>query len=289
VKPAKFRYVAPQTLPEALALLEEHGDEAKVVAGGQSLVPMMNFRLARPEILVDINRIEELSYIEPGENELSVGATTTQRCLEKSDAARVACRAVPQALRHVGHIQTRNRGTVGGSVAHADPAAEIPAVLLAAEGSVRLASAGAERWVDAADFFLGPYETVVEPNEILVEVRIPTPADAVSGFMEVAPRMGDFATCGVAAFVRFQPGSDVVDRVALAAVGVDSRPVRLPSAEDLLVGHELSADAVDAAAAASRDDVDPMPDLHSDASFRRRLLSALVARVLGDVRYAATA
>jgi aerobic carbon-monoxide dehydrogenase medium subunit len=288
MKPAKFRYAAPRTLPEALALLDEHGDDAKVIAGGQSLVPMMNFRLARPEVLVDVNRIEELSYIERDEDVLSVGATTTQRCLERSDVAGLACRAVPQALRHVGHVQTRNRGTVGGSVAHADPAAEIPAVLLASEGSVRLASVDSERWVDAREFFLGPYETVIDPTEILVEVRIPAPADVVSGFMEVAPRMGDFATCGVAAAVQFAPDSDVVGRVSLAAVGVDSRPVRLPSAESLLVGHALTADAVHAAAMASKSDVEPMPDLHSDAAFRRRLLSVLVARVLGDVRHAST-
>jgi aerobic carbon-monoxide dehydrogenase medium subunit len=288
VKPAKFSFVAPQSLSDALAVLAEHGDDAKVVAGGQSLIPMMNFRLARPGVLVDISRIAELSYIERRAEELSVGAATTQRSLERSDVATLACRALPQALRHVGHIQTRNRGTVGGSIAHADPAAEIPAVLLAAEGSVRLASLGVERWVDAGDFFLGPYETVIEPTEILVEVRIPAPADVVSGFIEVAPRMGDFATCGVAASVRFRPGTDVVDGIAVAAVGVDSRPVRLPSAEDLLVGHPLSPDAVDAAAIASRADVEPMPDLHSDAAFRRRLLSALVARVLGDVRDAAT-
>jgi carbon-monoxide dehydrogenase medium subunit len=286
VKPAPFRYVAPRTLAEALAVLDEYGDDAKVLAGGQSLVPMMNFRLARPEVLVDINRIAELSYIESADEELRVGATTTQRSLEMSEVARTACRAVPQALRHVGHIQTRSRGTVGGSVAHADPAAEMPAVLLAAGGSVRLASTTAERWIDGRDFFLGPYETVVEPTEILVEIRIPSPAGAVSGFVEVAPRMGDFATCGVAASVRFRPGSDIVEQLGLAAVGVDSRPVRLPTAESLLIGQALSPEAVDAAARASRDDVEPMADLHSDAGFRRRLLSSLVARVLGGLRYA---
>jgi CO/xanthine dehydrogenase FAD-binding subunit len=287
VKPAALSYARPATLAEALSLLEEYGDDAKVLAGGQSLVPMMNFRLARPEILVDIGGIAELSHVTVTDEMLCIGATTTQRAVQTSAEACSAYPALAQAMRHIGHVQTRNRGTFGGSIAHADPSAEIPAVLLAARGSLRLTSAARERWVDASDFFLGPYQTALGPTEILTEVRFPVSARDVSGFVELAPRLGDFATCGVAAVLRFGPDSDKVERASLAAIGVDSRPVRLARVESVLTGRALSDEVVRLAAMAGKEDVEPMPDLHSDAAYRRHLLVVLLSRLLGGLSHAA--
>src|SRR5881628_249850 len=202
MKPAAFDYFTPVTVDEAVALLAEHGGEAKPLAGGQSLIPAMNFRLARPAALVDLNRIPELSYVraEPDGGALVIGAMTRQRALERSDVVRRAAPLMAEAMPYVAHPQIRNRGTVGGSVAHADPAAELPAVTLALEARFRARSRSGERTIPAAEFFKGLLETALEPDELLVEIAIPhSPARSGYAFAEVARRHGDYALVGVAA------------------------------------------------------------------------------------------
>lgn len=214
MKPPPFDYVAPKTVDEALAVLAEHGDEAKVLAGGQSLVPLLNFRLARPSLVVDVNRLHELDYVDGGR----IGALTRMRHVERE-----AHRLLRLAAAHVAHPQIRNRGTIGGSVAHADPAAEIPAALLALDARVRLRSARGERELPVGEFVLGAFATALEPDELLVEIVVPEqPAGARFGFAEFARVHGDFAVAGVAAA-----------GTRLAFLGVADRPVLAAAVEEL--------------------------------------------------------
>ena len=197
MKPAPFDHLPVETVEDAVAALVEHGDRAKVLAGGQSLVPLLNLRLARPAVLVDVNRVAGLDGIEAN-GMLSVGALVRQADALASAAVAEHARLLHEALRHVGHPATRNRGTIGGSIAHADPAAELPAVLLALDGEVDVSGPGGERAIPAADLFLGPFTTSVATNELLTRVRVPRSSDRRFGFAEIARRHGDFALAGAA-------------------------------------------------------------------------------------------
>lgn len=275
MKPARFAYTRPTTLDEAVGLLAEHGDDAKILAGGQSLVPMMNFRLAAPGVVVDVGAVEELRGIGETGGRVVIRAGTRQRAVETSPSVAGACPILPAALAHVGHLQIRERGTFGGSLAHADPAAELAAVALALEAELVLRSARGERSISAGEFFLGPYTTALEADEILVEVRLPSLAGARWAFDEIARRRGDFALAGVCAVAR--NGS-----VALSAFGVAATPTRLHAAEAALGGAE-SGEAVEAAARAASEEIDPIADVHADARLRRLLLGELVRRTLTEV------
>lgn len=259
MKPAPFAYDAPETLDEALVLLAEHGDDAKVLAGGQSLVPLLNFRLVRPARLIDLNRVAGLDGMEHGR----IGAMTRGRAVEReSDVA-----LLRQAVRFSGHAQIRNRGTVGGSCAHADPASELPCALLALDARFRLRSAGGERVLAADDFFLGTFSTALAPDELLVEIEVPArPEDERSAFLEHARVHGDFAIAG-AAILRV-PG----ERLVVSILGGADRPVRveLPDA-----GEEAAADAVR--------DVEPPSDLRASGAYRKALLEELVRRGIREV------
>ena len=278
MKPPPFRYLRPGSVPEVLAALGEFGDEAKVLAGGQSLVPLLNFRLARPSVLIDLQLVEELRGIEAVDGDAVVGAMTIQAEAERSAALRGSCPLLGQALALVGHLQIRNRGTIGGSAAHADPAAELPAALLAldAELVVRAAASG-ERVVPAAEFFRGPFTTAMGPQELLTHVRLPSVAGARTEFLELARRSGDFAVAGVCGIDRGDRGSA---DVALAAIGVGGSPVRLTEAEAVLRGRELTEDLAREAGAAAADAVDPPTDVHADGAYRRELLGVLVRRLV---------
>ncbi len=283
MKPAPFRYFRPATVDEALALLAEHGSEAKPLAGGQSLIPAMNFRLARPQALVDLNRIPELAYIrsQPDGGGLVIGAMTRQRAVERSDAVRRAAPLVAEALPFVAHAQIRNRGTVGGSLAHADPAAELPAVMLALDARFLARSRERERAIPAGEFFRGILETALGPDELLVEVAVPrAPARSGHAFIEVARRHGDYALVGVAALVALdRRGRCEVARIALVSVG--DGPVLATEAAAALTGEEPSAAAIEAAAeAAARQDIDPPSDIHASAAYRRHLAAVLTRRAL---------
>jgi CO/xanthine dehydrogenase FAD-binding subunit len=282
MKPAPFAYFTPTTVDEAVALLAEHGGEAKPLAGGQSLIPAMNFRLARPAVLVDLNRIAPLAYVRSGGAELAIGAMTRQRAVERSDEVARAAPLLAEAMPAIAHPQIRNRGTIGGSIAHADPAAELPAVMLALGAQFRARRAGGERSIAAGEFFKGMLETALRPDELLVEVMIPAlPARSGTAFLEVSRRHGDYALVGVAAIVTLDPTGRSCTAARIAFLSVGDGPVLATAAGATVTGQSPSAELLRAVgeAAATRD-VDPPSDIHASAAYRRHLVAVLTRRVL---------
>jgi aerobic carbon-monoxide dehydrogenase medium subunit len=266
VKPAPFDYATPTTVDEALHLLAVHADEEpRVLAGGQSLVPLMNFRLAQPRYLVDLRLIESLRSVHTDGDVLIVGAMARQSDVERSPEVAVVAPLLAEALGHIGHPPIRNSGTVGGSLAHADPAAELPAAALALDAELVAAGPGGTRTVPAAEFFTGPFSTALEPGEILTEVRFPR-RDGGHAFVEFARTHGNFALVGVAAVVELD--GDAVARAALALSGVAATPVRAVAAERALVGSRVDDAAVDAAVDAGVAELSPSGDLHGSTETR---------------------
>ncbi|MFL6237290.1 MAG: FAD binding domain-containing protein [Thermoanaerobaculia bacterium] len=282
MKPAPFEYEAPASLDAALELLARHGGDAKVLAGGQSLIPVMNFRLAEPALLVDINRLAELDFIRrDADGTLRIGGLTRQRRLERDPLVAEAAPLLHEAVPFIAHPQIRNRGTFGGSLAHADPAAELPALAVALGARLRLRRTGGDRWVDAADFFAGLFTTALEPEEILAEAAIP-PAPPRTGwaFLEIARRHGDYAQAGLAARVTLDD-SGRCREARLVYLSAGDAPVQAREAARLLAGEELSDAAIEAAAEkASRDEIHPAGDVHSTPEFKRHLARVLTRRAL---------
>lgn len=279
MKPAPFVHVAPGSLAEAVALLAEHAPDARVLAGGQSLVPVMNFRLSRPSVLIDLNRVPELAYIRDDGDRLTIGAMTRQRTIENSDLVRTAAPLVHAATLNIGHLPIRSRGTIGGSISNADPAAEYPAMALALDCEMVIEGPAGQRTVAAADFFEGVLATATEPDELLAAIVVPrAPANSGCAFVEIARRHGDFALAGVAAQVTLS-GDDPV-AVQLAACGVGPGPVRLSAAEAKILSEGLSDAAIKEAARAAAAEVDPDTDLHATAAYRRRLTAAMTQRAV---------
>ncbi len=280
MKPPPFAWYAPDTLEEALSLLAEHGDEAKALAGGQSLIPVLNFRLARPSVLVDLNRVAALSGIAEIDGGVRIGAMTRQREAERSPWVAKRAPLLAEALVHVAHPQIRNRGTVGGSLAHADPAAELPALALAFGTRFRLRRGSTERVLEAKDFFRGLLTTALEPDELLVDTEWPhLPNGAGWAFEEIARRHGDYALLGVAAVVVRDSGG-VCTEARLAYVSAGPGPVRTTGAEAMLVGRVLDADTIREAAAAAAEEIKPGSDVHASVEYRRQLARVLTARAL---------
>lgn len=281
MKPAPFEYRRPETVEEVLALLARYGGEAKLLAGGQSLVPTMNFRLAQPAVLIDLNRVPGLDAIEETIDGLRLGAMARQRAVERSPVVARGAPLLHQALPWIAHPQIRNRGTVGGSLAHADPAAELPAVMLALEATVVARSPEGARRIGAAEFFPGLFATALEPGELLTEIIIPArPAGSGSAFEEVARRHGDFALVGVAAeVVLARDGTCGRVRVALLSVG-DGPVLAVHAAQALEQRTPDAAAIAQAAAAAAAEDIDPPGDIHASAGYRRQLAAVLVRRAL---------
>jgi carbon-monoxide dehydrogenase medium subunit len=279
VKPPKFEYHAPATVDEAVALLARYGGEAKVLAGGQSLMPLLNFRLTRPAALVDLNRIAALAGIREHDGQLRFGAMTRQRAIEFSPLVARRLPLLVEATRWVGHLPIRTRGTIGGSIAHADPAAEYPAVLVALEGEVVARGSRGERVIGAADLFQTYLTTSLAPDEVLTEVRLPA-LEPGSGwaFEEFARRHGDFAIVGIAAVVVLEGGR--CRRARLAAAGAGPVSVRLREAEAVLEGEGVGEPAIQRAAEAAARAVEPDSDLHASAEYRRHLTRVLTARAL---------
>jgi aerobic carbon-monoxide dehydrogenase medium subunit len=281
MKPASFEYFRPRTLDEALDLLARYEGEAKPLAGGQSLIPAMNFRLATPAVLVDLNALNELAYINNDSDGLHVGGMTRQRAVERSSAVAREAPLVTETMPFVAHPAIRNRGTIGGSLAHADPAAELPAVMLALNARFGLRSSRGLRTVNADDFFEGLFTTAVQPGELLTEITIPkTPARAGFAFREVSRRHGDFALVGVAAAVTMDgQGRCAAARITLLSVG--DRPVLAQHAAKALLGQTPSSEAIRSAADdAATKDIDPPGDIHASAKYRRQLANVLTRRVL---------
>ena len=274
-----FDYEAPKTVSEAVELLAEHLDEASVLAGGQSLIPLLAMRLAYPAVLIDINGIAELSGVSAANGWVTIGAMTREYVAEDSETVASTVPLLAAALPLIGHEAIRSRGTIGGSLAHADPAAELPAVARALDAEFVVRGQSGERVVPAAEWFEGFLTTSRRPDELLTEVRFPA-AERGTGisFQEVARRHGDFAIVGLAASLTLSGGA--ISDARLAFSGVSDVPVRAAGAEDLLVGERPSAELFDEAARRATDDIDPPADLHGSSDYRRKVAAALVRRGL---------
>ena len=272
-------YEAPTTVSEAVALLAEHQDEASVLAGGQSLIPLLALRLARPAVLIDINGIDDLSGVSAANGWVAIGAMTREYVAEDSGTVAGAVPLLAAALPLIGHEAIRSRGTIGGSLAHADPAAELPAVARALEAEFVVRSQAGERVIQAADWFEGYLTTSRHPDELLVTVRFPAAAPGTGvSFQEVARRHGDYAIAGLAASLTLSGGA--ISDARLAFAGLSDVPVRAASAEDLLAGEGPSAELFDEAARRATEDIDPPADLHGSSDYRKKVAAALVRRGL---------
>jgi carbon-monoxide dehydrogenase medium subunit len=282
MKPPPFAYVAPRSLDEALALLARHGDDAKVLAGGQSLVPALNLRMMAPAVLVDINRVPELGGILQTGAEITLGALTRHRQLERDPAIARAVPMLASAAPHIAHLPIRSRGTMGGSLSHADPAAELAAVCLACDATMVLRGPGGEREVPAAQFNLGVFTTALAPGELLVAIRFPAwPATRPHGFQEVARRHGDFAICGAAVTVDLQPDGRCGD-ARIVIFGAADRPLLRPDAAAALQGQTPTLSLLREVAELAAEGLDPGSDLHASADYRRRVAPSLVRRALAQ-------
>lgn len=280
MKPAPFDYHAPRTIEEATALLATL-DNAKVLAGGQSLVPMMNFRYVIVDHLVDLAKIGGLAGISVANGRMRIGAMTRQRDLEFSPEVARHCPLLLEALKHIGHRQTRNRGTIGGSLAHADPAAEMPTVCAAHDAVVEIAGHGRTRAVPFTKFGVGFMTTVVEPDEIVTAIEVPLwPKGHGFGFQEYVRRHGDFAIAGAAALVELG-GDGAVRRASIALCGVANSPLRLPEAEAALMGKRLDDEAIESAVRAAKA-VQPISDIHASQEYRSHLAQVMLTRALRD-------
>ncbi len=301
MKPAPFEYHAPDSVEEAISLLAEHGYDAKPLAGGQSLIPAMNFRLARPAVLVDLNRIAELSLIREAETAeeagslpavgggagdsardhgLRIGAMTRQRAVERSPLVAERAPLVAEMMPHIAHPPIRARGTFGGSAVHADPASEIPAALLALEASCRVRGPDGERWIPAEEFFLGLFGTALGPEELLIEVALPGRRPRTGcAFREIARRHGDYALAGLAARLAIGEDGGLRD-VRLAYLGVGGAPALAARAARALEGEAPTATALSEAARVAATELEPMEDMHATAVYRSRLVEVLTREAL---------
>jgi CO/xanthine dehydrogenase FAD-binding subunit len=282
MKPAPFEYHQARSLPEALTLLADHAGDAKPLAGGQSLIPAMNFRLAAPAVLVDLNGVGELAYIQDAADGLHLGAMTRHVQVERSPVIASRAPLLAETMPFVAHAAIRTRGTIGGSLAHADPAAELPALMLAMDARFRVQNRERSREIAATDFFIGLFSTSLEPGELLTEIVIPTPTGHARGsaFLEFSRRRGDFALAGVAVTVAIDAQGMCVD-ARIGLFGVGDRPLLASRAAASLMGQHPSADAARAAAhTAATDEIDPSNDIHASSRYRRHLAEVLTRRAL---------
>jgi len=283
MKPAPFLYRAPDSLDGALELLHQHGDEAKILAGGQSLIPMMSFRLAQPAMLVDCGRLPGTSFVAPTpDGGLRLGAMTPVRELERLSIVAERAPLLRMATPSIAHPQIRNRGTIGGSLAHADPAAELPALAVTLDARLRVQRSGSERWVAAKDFFVGLLTTCLDPQEMVTEVALPPlPARTGWAFQEIARRHGDYAQIGVCARLTLDDRG-LCESARLVFLSAGDCPIDAVSAAAALAGSPLDDAAFAAAADLARQEIDPSDDIHATAAFKRHLATVLTRRVLAE-------
>lgn len=281
MKLSAFDYACPATVAEAVALLAAHGGDAKPIAGGQSLVPMLAFRLAAPTLLVDLRKLDELRDIAIGNRGVTLGAMVRWRDVLEHPRLRQAHPLLAAAVEHIAHYQIRNRGTVGGSLAHADPAAELPCIAVTCEAEIVALGPKGRRVIAAAEFFRGALLTALQPDEIITEIRFPAwPRDRRFGFQEFARRRGDFALA--AAAVCFDVVEQKFRNVRIGAIGAADRPMRLAAAERTLEAHDMTEGGIGAGAAAAAGAVDPADDIHASGAYRKTLIGVMVERALRD-------
>ena len=283
MKPPAFEYVVPDSVDGALAILEEHGDEAKVLAGGQSLIPAMNYRLVQPTLLVDINGLDELDYIKSNaEGGLAIGAMTRHRRLERDVLIESSSPLLHETMPYISHPQIRNRSTLGGSLVHADPAAELPVIAIAADASVKVKSSSGERDIPAEDFFLGIFMTDIEPEELLTEVVLPPlPPNTGSAFMEIARRSGDYAMMGVAVLITTDRAG-VCSKAKVVYLNAGDGPVVATESAAMLVGEKMGVSIFDAVAVkAAEGEIEPLGSIHATEEYQRHLAKILTKRALG--------
>jgi carbon-monoxide dehydrogenase medium subunit len=279
MKPASIRYFAPRTVDEAVDLLTTHGQEGKILAGGQSLVPAMNFRLARPASLIDVNRIDALNYVREDGGELRIGALARHADFEAPVAGGALGAFLPQVARHIGHLPIRSRGTFCGSIAHADPASEWCLLAATLDAELVIVSRRGQRGARPGDHFVGALMTTLEPDELLAEIRLPL-LDSTwrTGFAEFSRRAGDFALAMCAAFLRFEGGRIAEARLGIG--GATDRPFRIAAAEAVLTGVEGGPGVIREAGNVAAEKIDPLVDIHASAEYRRDLVRAMVGRAL---------
>jgi carbon-monoxide dehydrogenase medium subunit len=282
MKPIPFDYYAPASLEEALDTLAQLGYDGKVLAGGQSLIPAMNFRMARPPALVDLNGLSELDYIRPAsDGGVSIGTMTRVAGVEHDPQVSRLFPLMTEVMPHIAHPQIRNRGTFGGAIAHADPAGQLPAIAVTLNARMKILKHGGERWVPVEEFFVGPFTTVIEPEEMLAEVALPAlPAHTGSSYQQVSRQRGGYSTAAVACVVSLDEGGRC-KQVRLVLISVGDTPILSKQAAQILVGQKPSPQAIEAVAeAAAKSEIDPGTDVHATADYRRHLTRVLIGRTL---------
>jgi aerobic carbon-monoxide dehydrogenase medium subunit len=280
--PPAFDYIAPQSLDEAVRALVAHGEEAKLLAGGHSLLPLLKLRLANPKLLIDLSKIPGLSNISQQDDKIVVGALTTHYQIESSELLKTKCPLLPQTARAIGDVQVRNRGTIGGSLAHADPSADWPAAILALGGELKLSGPKGERRIAVEEFFLGTMTTVVEPTEILTEIRVPvSPRRCGSAYLKMAQQASGFAIVGVAVWLRVAQDGRCED-IGVGVTGLSEKPFRARTVESRLRGNKLTPKLIAESAAQVAEGNDPMEDLHASAKFRAHLAQVYTSRAIEE-------
>ncbi len=276
---SSFEYFAPTSVDEALALLSEHGDDAKILAGGHSLIPAMKLRLAEPAVLIDIQRVEGLKGVSESDGTLVIGALTTHHELESSNLVNQKVPILAQTAGEIGDVQVRNKGTIGGSLSHADPAADWPATILALDADLKIVGSGGERVIKATDFFEELYTTALEADEILTEVHVAVPAENTTGsYLKLHQVASGFALTGVA--VVLTKSGDICENIAVGITGVSDVPYRASEVESALAGRALTADNIAAAAEKAADGVDILEDIHASEAYRSNLAKVYTRRAI---------
>jgi carbon-monoxide dehydrogenase medium subunit len=281
MKPAPFEYYVPGSLEPALDLMSQHASDAKILAGGQSLVPAMNFRIVQPSVLIDLNRVAELSSLQEENRSLRIGAMTRERELEFNPLISARAPLLAEAAPHIAHPQIRNRGTIGGSIVNADPAAELPVLMLALKARLKAKNASGERWIEAQDFFMGMFTTALEPDEILVEIEVPAdPPRTGWSFLEVAPRAGDYALMGVAVGITLN-SNRTCEHARLVYLNAGEGPIQAKGAESSLEGQTLNEALIESAATqASETEINPFGNVHTSVEFQRHLANVLTKKAI---------
>jgi carbon-monoxide dehydrogenase medium subunit len=279
--PAAFEYYSPRSLREAIDLLASHRDDVKILSGGQSLLPLMKMRLAKPGIIVDINRLPGLDTIAEDGNALILGALATHEQIESSALLKTRCPLLPQTATTIADVQVRNRGTIGGSIAHADPAGDMPAAILALDAEIKAVGPNGERWIKADEFFLGLLMSVLEPDEIVTAVRVPMTGADKTAYLKAAPRSSGFAVVGVAVRLALDDTGNCA-RIAVGITGVTDKAYRAARVEQLLIGKKLDSQLIDQAAEESTHNIDAIEDINGSSEYRAHLTRVYVARAIQE-------